>query len=397
MNTEKSEIPGLLKWMFVLVLFVIPFESVQTSFTSGSFTVTKWAGWMFLIVAALFPRISFRRSSYVIWLFVLYLFIYLFFGLFQNPIFVPYMFERSFTILQMIIFMWIAQNLLRDRPTSHLVLFSLGASATLISLLQIAGITSVAYDGMQSRMTALGEDPNSFAAVLALGFLSLLGLAFFSPVKLKALRIAAVPMLGLIMVVIIRTGSRGGMLGVLCGMLILMLDTQSSRSVITNIAIVSIAIFALYTAVSSDSSAWSRLRLSVEKGSLADREKIMPMAWKMIQERPVSGWGPYANYAELGRRLNRPTRDTHNLFLLILTEVGLIGAIPYFLAIAGTAQKAWTARAKLHNILPLMLLACLFVVNMALSWHNRKLHWFVLAYCIASVPFSYMAHKKRTL
>jgi len=126
------------------------------------------------------------------------------------------------------------------------------------------------------------------------------------------------------------------------------------------------------------------------EGSLANREKIFPMAWGMFLEKPFIGWGPVRHYYELGSRLGYDKKDPHNLYLWILTETGILGAIPFFMGVWYCCREAWRARASIHGVLPLALVLALLTVNMKGTWFNRKLFWIVLAYALVSskvVPF----------
>ena len=44
----KPRIPFMIHWSFLLFVFTIPFEAADLGFTSGSFTVSKLAGLLFL-------------------------------------------------------------------------------------------------------------------------------------------------------------------------------------------------------------------------------------------------------------------------------------------------------------------------------------------------------------
>ena len=81
-------------------------------------------------------------------------------------------------------------------------------------------------------------------------------------------------------------------------------------------------------------------------------------------EKPFFGWGPISNYVELGARFGRQKLDPHNLYLWIMTETGLLGAVPFFIGLWICWRAAWRARYGTEGSLPIALLACLFIVNM---------------------------------
>lgn len=100
------------------------------------------------------------------------------------------------------------------------------------------------------------------------------------------------------------------------------------------------------------------------------------------------GWGP-ANQYTLAVRLGLPprlhlTRDTHNLFLEVLTSTGLLGAIPYLLGLSMCCLAAWKARRGTEGILPAAQMAALLVGNLSGNYIMLKLQWVLLAYAMAS-------------
>src|SRR5262249_54298880 len=126
-----------------------------------------------------------------------------------------------------------------------------------------------------------------------------------------------------------------------------------------------------------------------ETGSMAGREKRFPEAWNMFMSHPIVGWGPVANYMELGVRIHKVGGDPHNLYLWVLTEVGLAGALPYFAGLAICFSVAWQGRRGPHGVLPLALFLTVAAINMSTTWQTRKLHWLVLGYALAAAPPSY--------
>ena len=88
----------------------------------------------------------------------------------------------------------------------------------------------------------------------------------------------------------------------------------------------------------------------------------------------------------LGRRLGRSKMDTHNLFLWLFTEQGIVGAAPFCIGLALCSRAAWRARRGPRGLLPLALLVAILTVNMSGTYYVAKWFWFILAYCLASEP-----------
>jgi hypothetical protein len=61
-----------------------------------------------------------------------------------------------------------------------------------------------------------------------------------------------------------------------------------------------------------------------------------------------------------------------------------VGAVPFLAGVWLSVCNAWRARRGEHGVLPLALLATLFLANMSGDWLASKLLWLVLAYAYAS-------------
>ena len=121
---------------------------------------------------------------------------------------------------------------------------------------------------------------------------------------------------------------------------------------------------------------------------MSGRPRIYRAAFRMFEEKPILGWGPATNYYELGRRLNRPKRDTHNMFLWLLTEQGLAGTIPFCIGLGLCARAAWRGRRGAPGLLPLALLVASLTLNLSGTHFNfAKWFWVSLAFALASETY----------
>ena len=84
-------------------------------------------------------------------------------------------------------------------------------------------------------------------------------------------------------------------------------------------------------------------------------------------------------FAPVGRAETR-----HNLYLWILKETGLLGAIPFFIGLWLCWRSVWKARGSAQGTLPLACLVFMLVINMNGTYLYYKLFWLVLAYALAS-------------
>jgi len=192
------------------------------------------------------------------------------------------------------------------------------------------------------------------------GLLALCGLAFGRQRSdLKAL-LLMVFCSGLLALEIVRTGSRGSIVALIMSLMAFPLKkTKRFASklgiVLAGILVVGFLVWASF----SIKSVRERWESTFETGETAGRNTIYSNALDMFLEKPILGWGPVTHRAELGSRLGLPFRDTHNLYLYILTETGILGGIPFFIGLWLCLQSAWKARDGFQGSCPLpWLLVC---------------------------------------
>jgi O-antigen ligase len=362
---------------FALFVASIPFESVLGL---EDLSLSRVLGSCFFILAvAVQPDVCFRRPPAAFWCFVGFYAWFLVNGYFRGSL----RGVGTVTLAQLLVLLWVASNLLRYQNVFLGTLYMFVASCFALALLQLAGRTGrfVATD----RMTAFGEDPNSLGAVLSLGLLAVLCIGYGSrATRGNAVRIASWFCGGAIAVAVVRTGSRGASVALVCGVGVLMLTKGSSWLKLRNTFVAAVALSALVILVAGTEVSRRRWLYSVENQSMAGRERIYPAAVHMFLEKPLFGWGAGNHWVELGARTGSERRDTHNLYLAVLTEDGLAGAVPYFAGLALCVRAALRGRRRLHGLAPLALLTTTLVMNMDVTWQTRKIQWLVLGLALAS-------------
>ena len=315
-----------------------------------------------------------------------YLFVFVCLGILQISEYSSFIVvTRLLTIIQMLALFWISYNLFQHQQLIKGALLAFSAGCILLSILQVGGITAMAVG--QGRVSALSEDANSLGSVLSLGLLALLGLAYGRTSQDGRISWLAWMGFGSLAAGIVLTGSRGALLSVLAGIMCLAARPGHTTLRLKVGLIAVLAVCSLVWASYENDAVRIRWERTFSEGSMSGREKIMPAAWDMFIESPIVGWGPVNNVVELGYRFGRPNVDTHNGYLWVLTETGLAGGVPYLIALLLCLRAAWRARHGPEGSLPLALLTSLFLINMSLTWHYRKMFWIILAYSMASESF----------
>lgn len=238
------------------------------------------------------------------------------------------------------------------------IVLSVGAlSAAALAASQVlldSGPASFVRDGRHRAYGWFGE-PNPFAAFIWCITLPIIAFALYSSGQRRMLRIVT-GMIGTVgLIALGLTQSRGGMIGVTAGMLVIVVMILSSRRrsirLTAGIATAIFAALALLMLVRVEP--WSALRASTTPGNWAEQERAAhwTAAIAMVQENPISGVGAggfgeqYRAYSDNWRfRISRG--HAHNAYLQVAAEAGLPGLLAYGLML-GAIVAALIRRMRL--------------------------------------------------
>jgi O-antigen ligase len=360
---------------FVIFVASIPFETVLGAET---FSLSRLIGWAFFALAFIVqPNLVLRKPPAAFWWFALFLVVFYVNGFLQGG---PLAEGGAWVLPQLLVMFWIAYNLLRYQDVFLPTIRALVLSCVGYSFLQLSGYGAYEISG---RVSALQENLDSAATVLALGLVAAVGIAYGRRSSGGFAKLAAWIGFAMMGAGVVKTASRGGIVALAAGIGVLVLRQGSAWMRLRNGLIVVMGVLALVVMTASFETSRARWTRTFAKG-IGPREKIYPAAVQMVLERPIRGWGAGTMVRELGLRTGQERRDTHNLYLWVLTEDGLIGAIPYFLGLGLCIRGAWRGRRMSYGIVPLAFLAVDLVANLSLTWGARKLHWMALALALAS-------------
>jgi O-antigen ligase len=393
-STASARYLIFIRYTYYAFIFSVPFDAIAMKYMEGaSFTLSRLIGYFLVLSTFAQPRTCYTRFPRAVPYFALYLGVYLVLAVSQAPS-LSAVLGPAATLVQMMILFWISFSLmLSDRVVAG-TLWSLAISCTTVGVLQAMGLTSDVLD--QDRISAAGENPNTLAAVLSLGLLALGGLAFGRMKTNRAGRLLFDACGAVLLMQIVRTGSRGALVALVLALMGFTL--RKDRGLISKLklaAMVALVLGGLLIISLQFEAVRVRWVNTFTRGDLAGRDRIYPEALGMFLERPMTGWGPVNHVQELGRRLGLPERDPHNLYLWILNEVGIVGAIPFFLGLWWCWRCAWNARLGLQGILPATILIFMLVINLKGTYHNQKIFWVTLAYVSASGVFPHVVARAR--
>ncbi|MGH7427106.1 MAG: O-antigen ligase family protein [Candidatus Methylomirabilaceae bacterium] len=372
----------LLRWALYGFLFTLPFDAPGTL----PLELTTITGAVFLVATLLQPRLCYARRPAAFWWFMAYQYVFWIAYVVGGAEYTADAVRSSLFYIQGLLIFCACFNLMQDERITRKVLLTLLLATALLAVMIVLGIGKV-METESGRATVLGQNPNRAARALCVGVLIAVGLVFGRPKAALRPRWVAWPIAAFIGLAMIMGGSRGGLLALAFGLWAFSLAGNTLGTRIRNIVVALLAIgLATWGALRSP---LMRERLQqAAAGNLAKREQIFPVAFQMVKDQPLIGYGP-ANHYVLAVRLGLPprlhlSRDTHNLFLEVLTATGVLGATPFMIGLWLCCWSAWKARRGMEGILPVAQLAAILVGNMSGNYITLKLQWVLFAYALAS-------------
>jgi O-antigen ligase len=365
-------------------VFSLPLEVPSRSIPLEVHTIT---GSILLASALLQPQVCFRPPPAAFWWFAAYLQIYVALGVVTQH--EGEWLKAIATFMQVLLLFWVCGNLMRHVRVATTALLAFVLSCTVLAVLQRLGLTTTVAEvtSVAERVTALGQNPNTFAHNVSLGLLAFVGLCYGSNGRSGYLRPFVWIVSGLLALTIMPTAARGAALALVAGILMIVLMRGALSVKLRNAVVVGALLAGLGLAGYRSDAMRNRLLATSESNDFAQRENLFPAAWQMFLEKPLVGWGPVNNRYEIERHVPRaelPFRETHNMVLELLTETGLLGAIPYLIGVWLCARASWRAQSGAHGVLPLAMMVFVLISKMTTSGIYTKTHWFVLAFAVAS-------------
>src|SRR5262252_2402993 len=99
--------------VYYAFVFSIPFQTLDLGLPAIG-TLSKWIGYLFVMLTVLKPRLCYRIPSPAAWCFAIYLVIFVFSGLLGSDAWwASYVLDQFKTLIQLFILFWTSSNLLR--------------------------------------------------------------------------------------------------------------------------------------------------------------------------------------------------------------------------------------------------------------------------------------------
>ncbi len=391
--------PKIVRWAFLLFVSTFPIEPIDLEAIRGVSSLARVAGLLFFSTCLLYPKVCFRRPPQALWWFAGYVSVY---GL--SGFFIPEQFVGRFiiglqTFIQLLALCWIGSTLLQEENFARHTLLVFSIATLLTATGPLLGLPGFSATWGGGRLSAVGFDPNGLAIMMALGAQALIGFGIEQTRRNIWMRVTFMAMSLFPLTAMVYTGSRGGIAAFLIGAVLYALPYRRSKRKMIAILGVTIAVVSIIYAVVNDEATLSRFERSYDTGDTAGRDQIFAASIEMISEKPLLGWRPVVLWYELGARTRSPfiIRDAHNLFLHLLLEVGLLGAMPFFIGLGLCVRAAWTARVRSLGLFPLVWLITMIAANMSDTMLSTKSLWLVLILSLALGASTVKQYKRKNL
>ena len=393
-DDATSRVNPVLAFLFCVMIASFPIELPQRTFRWEVPTITTS---LFLAATMLQPTVSFARMHAGLLALLTFVLVYAGSALAHGWPDNMHVAQMLLFIVQAMLMAWAAFNLMQYDRLARRALWWYVAGCFIRTVLPMTGLVEhsghVEGSTGAERVSAFGQDPNYSAMLLSAALLISLGLNFGPRRVSNQSKLVGLGLAGFFALAIVNTGSRGGLIALVAGVgCFALAKARNPMDRIRSTGIVVVGLMAITYFVMTSYVMRKRIETTASgEVSMAGREVLFPNLWNMFLEKPLNGWGPVNNYyevvvrgTELVLRPEQVSKDPHNLFLELLTSTGLLGTVPFVLALALCFRAAWRARDGDYGVIPLALMAVFLMANVSLNQVAHKPFWFFMAFALAT-------------
>lgn len=286
--------------------------------------------------------------------------------------------KKFWTYVQLFCVLWMIWELAvtRRRQLGLLTSYVVGSYVVALATLHVY----VTHAGSLRRFSATADaDPNDLAMTVALALPMAWFLGMTHPKPL--VRWLGRGFLPLGLLVIGLSGSRGGMLAGLFGLLVIPLTMTRLTPGRLAMAVAALGLSGALAIAYVPEKTVERLATTgseVEDLSLGGRFKLWRAGIIAFSEKPIMGFGTSTFISAVRPQLGIRSQVAHNSFLSLLVENGLVGFLLY-MAMLVAAFSAVLRLPRLERRFALVLFGTLGLTMLPLTWEDQKAVWFVLA------------------
>jgi len=300
--------------------------------------------------------------------------------------------NRAITIVRLLAFFILFQNLVKTDKRLKIILFAYFCSAVVFSLIGIGIETS--FHLRRLSLTG-GQNPNHFSITLGGGLL--LTPYIFNQMRRRSWKILTILGAGALILAILFAGSRGTWISLIVATSFTWIMTKGKVIKLRNLIIISIALISSIIILSryeiianyTIERLATVLNAPTHSSSGISRQNILHIGLEMIKDNPTIGVGldnfpvrfwEYAGHAGLRWECGvYPGRDPHNIFLSVQSELGIIGLV-IFVSFLGIIFKALLPyRSDPRGMIGLLLFSFIILRGITGTIQYAKFFWLAIS------------------
>lgn len=286
-----------------------------------------------------------------------------------------------FSIALQVVFVLIASMMPYTKKDMDLIIWAFIISSVALSIILL---TNVSYSEIQYVRHSVDStegktfDPNDICALIVCGYALLIAY----PVKQKYLKVLKPIALCILIISALYTASRGGFVTLILVSLLFVLHKKGLKKlkyIIIAIVLVTVVIF-ISQSIPNNPMNYLIYRFESDSSG-SNRVYLWQVAIEKIAQKPFFGYGlgesPYIISKEIIEKLG-----SHNTYLTIIFEAGLMSFIPFVVFIVLLWRKK--KQCYLDDCAFLMLVAGQCAAQF-FDVYNKKIFWFPVFLCVQVV------------
>ncbi|MFC2171122.1 O-antigen ligase family protein [Acidobacteriota bacterium] len=379
-SPSDRAIPRVLRIIVYLFVFSTIFDSFSFSFIRSSDNISRILGFCMLCAFLLFRATKIRIVEKDLkWHLVFFLLIFLeeiYRGFSLSNAGLLLSFRHYFSYFQVLLMYFIIRDVTHDSRAIRGIMSVYFLTYLTISLMNNFNLSSfTATHG--DRIGVVGTNHNVLALLYATILICIFSWLLVSWSGYFWQNILLITAGASMLIGLVRTGSRGGTLALVMGLLVATFTHLRLRRLPAYIILLPLVCGgALYAIMTSDVLT-KRIEMTLEEGD-STRTELTQDSLELFKEKPLIGHG--SSYVEiLGNRLGRGPIASHNTYLQILLSFGILGFMPFIIGIAYTIKSAWNKRFSVWSgmFFTVLLATLIFAIFGHLGY--KKHFWIMIA------------------
>lgn len=381
-NPYEEKVPTLIRLFVYLFIISLPFNQFTTKIITPTDNFTKYAGFLLIIMFFLVYKFRFSFPTISSRLFLLF-FVYTSALEFFRYLYIDSIYQRSllsaaFQHFQVAGLFFVFANVTRDKKVVYRIIDIFIVINIIKALILTFNLKMfmVGFERETGRYGILGENLNQTALYLSLTLFIFLS-RLINRKKFDGTVIFYILAIALLAYAITKTGSRGGAIVLLAGVILIFAKHFNTQNFFKNVLLISTIVYFAVTFI-TETTLYERFLDVFRKRDTGYRLELINASFELLKENYVIGFG--SHYPEiLGNYLGKTRIQAHNTYLQLLMSFGVIGFLLFLIAFAWLFKEIYYNQNNLiGSTILIMFITFLFSFGTSGLAANKTL-WVFLA------------------